>query len=45
MKMFEGTRNGSIEDVLAHFEAKDVKGEIVIILGGKEQFVKDDVEL
>ena len=44
-KMFEETRNGSIEDVLAHFEAKDVKGEIVIILGGKEQFVKDDVEL
>ena len=43
-KMFEETMNGSIENVLAHFEAKDVKGEIVIILGGKEQFVKDDVE-
>lgn len=42
-KMFEETMNGSIEDVLAHFEAKDVKGEIVIILGGKEQFVKGDV--
>jgi 16S rRNA (cytidine1402-2'-O)-methyltransferase len=43
-KIYEETVNGRIETVLAHFEAKDVKGEIVIILGGKEQFMKDDVE-
>ncbi len=43
-KIYEETVNGSIDTVLAHFEAKDVKGEIVIIVGGKEQFVKDDVE-
>jgi 16S rRNA (cytidine1402-2'-O)-methyltransferase len=43
-KIYEETVTGSIEKVLAHFEVKDVKGEIVIILGGKEQFAKDDVE-
>lgn len=43
-KIYEETVTGSIQEVLAHFEAKDVKGEIVIIMGGKEQFVKDDVE-
>ena len=42
-KLYEETVNGSIDKVLAHFEAKEVKGEIVIILGGKEQYVKDDV--
>ncbi len=42
-KIYEETVNGSIEKVLAHFEAKEVKGEIVIILGGKEQYAKDDV--
>ena len=43
-KIYEETVNGSIEKVLAHFDAKDVKGEIVIILGGKEQITKEDVE-
>jgi 16S rRNA (cytidine1402-2'-O)-methyltransferase len=35
-KMFEETVNGTIEEVLTHFQAKEVKGEIVIIVGGKE---------
>lgn len=33
-KVFEETVNGSISDVLAHFAAKDIKGEIVIVLEG-----------
>jgi 16S rRNA (cytidine1402-2'-O)-methyltransferase len=35
-KMFEETVNGTIEEVLAHFTAKEVKGEIVIIIEGKQ---------
>jgi 16S rRNA (cytidine1402-2'-O)-methyltransferase len=35
-KMFEETVNGSIAEVIAHFIAKDVKGEIVIVLEGKQ---------
>lgn len=34
-KMFEETVNGTIEEVLAHFAAKEVRGEIVIVLEGK----------
>ncbi len=34
-KMFEETKTGTIESVLAHFLAKEVKGEIVIVLSGK----------
>jgi 16S rRNA (cytidine1402-2'-O)-methyltransferase len=35
-KMFEETVNGTIEEILTHFQAKEVKGEIVIVVGGKE---------
>lgn len=34
-KMFEETVNGSIEEVINHFLAKDIKGEIVIVMEGK----------
>lgn len=34
-KMFEETVNGTVDSILQHFQAKDVKGEIVIIVGGK----------
>ncbi len=35
-KMHEETVRGSIMEVLAHFEAKPVKGEIVIVVEGKK---------
>jgi 16S rRNA (cytidine1402-2'-O)-methyltransferase len=35
-KMFEETVNGTLEEVAAHFTAKEVKGEIVIIVEGKQ---------
>ena len=35
-KMFEETVNGTIEEVLSHFQAKEVKGEIVIVVAGKK---------
>ena len=34
-KMFEETINGSLEEVLAHFEDKEVRGEIVIVVEGR----------
>ena len=34
-KMFEETVNGTVEEVLAHFAEKEVRGEIVIVLEGK----------
>jgi 16S rRNA (cytidine1402-2'-O)-methyltransferase len=34
-KIFEETVNGSIEEILAHFQAKEVKGEIVVVVAGK----------
>jgi 16S rRNA (cytidine1402-2'-O)-methyltransferase len=34
-KMFEETVNGTVEEILLHFQAKEVKGEIVMIVGGK----------
>jgi len=34
-KMFEETVNGTIDSVLAHFSSKEVKGEIVMLIGGK----------
>ena len=33
-KKFEENRRGSLQEVLAYFEAKTVKGEIVIVVGG-----------
>jgi 16S rRNA (cytidine1402-2'-O)-methyltransferase len=35
-KMFEETVNGTIAEVLAHFQKKEVKGEIVIVVGGAD---------
>jgi 16S rRNA (cytidine1402-2'-O)-methyltransferase len=34
-KKFEETVNGSIDQLITHFSAKDVKGEIVIVVEGK----------
>jgi 16S rRNA (cytidine1402-2'-O)-methyltransferase len=34
-KLFEENKRGSLLDVAAHFKAKTVKGEIVIVLAGK----------
>lgn len=34
-KMFEETLNGTLEEIITHFKAKEVKGEIVIIVAGK----------
>jgi len=36
-KMFEETFTGKLADVLLHFTAKEVKGEIVIVIHGKEE--------
>ena len=34
-KMFEETFTGPLEEVLMHFQQKEVKGEIVIVIDGK----------
>jgi 16S rRNA (cytidine1402-2'-O)-methyltransferase len=34
-KMFEENKRGSLEEVCAYFKDKTVKGEIVVVLGGK----------
>lgn len=34
-KMFEETKTGELHEVLAYFESKEVKGEIVIVVNGK----------
>jgi 16S rRNA (cytidine1402-2'-O)-methyltransferase len=36
-KMFEETFNGTVDAAITHFSAKDVKGEIVIVLEGKPE--------
>jgi 16S rRNA (cytidine1402-2'-O)-methyltransferase len=33
-KKFEETVNGTVEEVLTYFQSKEVKGEIVIVVGG-----------
>jgi 16S rRNA (cytidine1402-2'-O)-methyltransferase len=35
-KKFEETVNGTIEEIVKHFSTKDVKGEIVIVVGGND---------
>ena len=35
-KMFEETFTGTLEEVLHHFQSKEVKGEIVIVVAGKQ---------
>lgn len=36
-KMFEETFNGTLEEAIAHFSKKEVKGEIVMIVEGKPE--------
>ena len=36
-KIFEETVNGSIAEVINHFIAKDIKGEIVLVVEGKKE--------
>jgi 16S rRNA (cytidine1402-2'-O)-methyltransferase len=36
-KMFEETARGTVDELIAHFTAKTVKGEIVVVLAGKEE--------
>ena len=35
-KMFEENAHGTLQELVAHFQKKEVKGEIVIVLAGKE---------
>jgi 16S rRNA (cytidine1402-2'-O)-methyltransferase len=35
-KKFEETVNGTIEELIHHFQAKEIKGEIVVVLDGKK---------
>lgn len=35
-KMFEETRKGTLPELAAHYEATPPKGEIVLIIAGKE---------
>lgn len=35
-KMFEENARGTLEELITHFKSKVVKGEIVIVVGGKE---------
>lgn len=35
-KMFEETKTGTLQEVAAHFKANGIKGEIVVVLAGKE---------
>jgi 16S rRNA (cytidine1402-2'-O)-methyltransferase len=34
-KLFEENKQGTLQEVCAHFQQKEVKGEIVIVVGGK----------
>jgi 16S rRNA (cytidine1402-2'-O)-methyltransferase len=36
-KMFEETFNGTLDEAITHFSAKEVKGEIVIVVEGKTE--------
>lgn len=35
-KLFEENARGTVDELIAHFKAKTVKGEIVVVLAGKE---------
>ena len=34
-KMFEENKQGTLQEVCTHFQQKEVKGEIVIVVAGK----------
>jgi 16S rRNA (cytidine1402-2'-O)-methyltransferase len=36
-KMFEETVNGTIEELIAYYEAKPPKGEIVMVIAGSDE--------
>jgi 16S rRNA (cytidine1402-2'-O)-methyltransferase len=36
-KLYEETKTGTVQEVLEHFKAKEVKGEIVIVIDGKKE--------
>jgi 16S rRNA (cytidine1402-2'-O)-methyltransferase len=36
-KLFEETQNGTLSEILAYFKTKTIKGEIVIVVGGKSE--------
>ncbi|MFY0654635.1 MAG: 16S rRNA (cytidine(1402)-2'-O)-methyltransferase [Cyclobacteriaceae bacterium] len=36
-KMYEETKNGSLQEIIEHFGEKKIKGEIVIVVGGKKE--------
>jgi len=35
-KLFEETVNGTLEEILLHFQSKEVKGEIVVVVAGNQ---------
>jgi 16S rRNA (cytidine1402-2'-O)-methyltransferase len=35
-KLFEETVNGTLEEIFTHYESRDVKGEIVVVVAGKQ---------
>ncbi len=43
-KMFEETKRGTVEELATYFNSKTVKGEIVIVLGGKKNSDPSDDE-
>ncbi|MCX6274676.1 MAG: 16S rRNA (cytidine(1402)-2'-O)-methyltransferase [Bacteroidetes bacterium] len=43
-KMFEENKRGTLEELAAYFKSKTVKGEIVIVVGGKESGSKEQQE-
>jgi 16S rRNA (cytidine1402-2'-O)-methyltransferase len=43
-KIFEETVNGTLEELVNYFGAKTVKGEIVIVVAGKEEIKKSKYE-
>lgn len=41
-KLFEETKRGKIPEVIAYFESKTIKGEIVVVLEGKNEKSKNE---
>jgi 16S rRNA (cytidine1402-2'-O)-methyltransferase len=35
-KLFEENARGTVDELIAHFSAKQVEGEIVVVLAGEE---------
>jgi len=34
---YKSATTGTVDELIAHFKAKTVKGEIVVVLGGKDE--------